>query len=348
MNHKHTGKPHLRPASRLLSLLTLLSLMVALVPLAQAARVPEVQGSELSTSATGSSSRSAERITGTNSPLQVSCLPGAMLEGEPPLVDEYVDNHNGGCNTVPPPFQQVNNTDFCGVSGWYDFQGSDYRDTDWLWVTASGTQIVWTVDADQETYMFLLGGTTFDCSGTITVDDLATASPGIPGQLIIPTTPGETVFLWVGPTEFNDPSGGNGEYSYTFNITGIETPAAVELASFTAASQGSAIVLEWETATELDNLGFNVYRSGAAEGERIQLNAALIPAQNPGSVLGATYRFLDETATPGVIYYYWLEDVDAYGAATLHGPVSGQLQSLWRLLPARPRIAPAAAGLQSQ
>ena len=344
MNHKHTDKPHLRPATRLLSLLLLAALVLALVPMALAAPTPEVQGSELSTSATGSSSRPVERLTGTNSPLQVSCLPGAMPEGEPPLVADYEDNHNGGCNTVPPVFQQVTNTDFCGVSGWYDYYGGQYRDTDWLWVTASGTEIVWTLDADQETHMFLLGGTTFDCSGSITVDDMATASPGMPGQLTIPTTPGEIVFLWVGPAYWDLPA----EYNYTFTITGIETPAAVELASFGATAQGSAILLEWETATELDNLGFNVYRSQAAEGERVQLNPALIPAQNPGSVLGATYSFLDEAAAPGVTYYYWLEDVDANGAATLHGPVSGQVQPLWRLLPARPRLAPVVPGLQSR
>ena len=123
------------------------------------------------------------------------------------------------------------------------------------------------------------------------------------------------------------------------NLVNNYYPTAVSLARFEAAPQGEAIRLEWETATELDNLGFNVYRSQAAEGERMQLNAALIPAQNPGSVLGATYRFLDETAVPGVPYYYWLEDVDANGAATAHGPVSGQAKALWRLLP-----APAAAG----
>ena len=27
-------------------------------------------------------------------------------------------------------------------------------------------------------------------------------------------------------------------------------------------------------------------------------------------------------ATPGVLYYYWLEDIDVYGTATRHGPVT--------------------------
>ena len=45
---------------------------------------------------------------------------------------------------------------------------------------------------------------------------------------------------------------------------------------------------------------------------------------------------------------HWLEDLDANGAATLHGPVSGPLQPLRRLLPARPRLSPAGPGLQSR
>jgi hypothetical protein len=85
-------------------------------------------------------------------------------------------------------------------------------------------------------------------------------------------------------------------------------PTAVELASFTATAQGGAILLEWETAAELDSLGFDLYRawplSSAARtatgGERQRLNVDLIPARAPGSAAGAAYRFLDETAAPGL------------------------------------------------
>ena len=38
-------------------------------------------------------------------------------------------------------------------------------------------------------------------------------------------------------------------------------PTAVKLLSFTATGQKKAIVLNWETASETDNLGFNLYRS---------------------------------------------------------------------------------------
>jgi hypothetical protein len=105
----------------------------------------------------------------------------------------------------------------------------------------------------------------------------------------------------------------------TFVIDG--PPSAVELARFEAAAQEDGILLEWETASELDNLGFNLYRSTALNGDYVQLNAALIPAQNPGAVFGGIYTWVDEDVTPGVTYFYKLEDVDIYGVATLHGPV---------------------------
>jgi hypothetical protein len=98
-------------------------------------------------------------------------------------------------------------------------------------------------------------------------------------------------------------------------------PTAVSLASFKATAVGDGIHVTWETANELDNLGFNLYRSESAESDRLQLNAALIPGQNSGSPVGAVYSFLDETAQPGVTYFYWLEAVDVHSGTALHGPV---------------------------
>jgi hypothetical protein len=118
------------------------------------------------------------------------------------------------------------------------------------------------------------------------------------------------------------------------------SPTAVELARFEAAPNGAAIALAWETATELDNLGFNLYRAQAPDGPRTQLNANLIPGQAPGSPVGAAYTWLDESVATGITYYYWLEDVDVYGVATLHGPVTAQLALPVRLPPARPRPKP--------
>ncbi len=55
----------------------------------------------------------------------------------------------------------------------------------------------------------------------------------------------------------------------------------------------------------------------------MQLNAALIPSQSPGSASGFAYTWLDTAdLVDGATYFYWLEDLDVSGATTLHGPVS--------------------------
>jgi hypothetical protein len=119
-------------------------------------------------------------------------------------------------------------------------------------------------------------------------------------------------------------------------------PTAVELASFTATPDRSAILVAWETVSEVDNRGFNLYRASSVDGVRTQLNAALIPSQlPPGSPEGAAYQWVDESIRSGITYYYWLEDVDVYGVKTIHGPVSAELSRSTRLfLPGRPRPAP--------
>ena len=104
---------------------------------------------------------------------------------------------------------------------------------------------------------------------------------------------------------------------------GSSTPLAVTLADFSAVQQGDCVLLTWETVSELNNRGFNLYRGASDAGPDRQLNETLIPSQSPGSPGGFIYTWEDcADLTPGVTYFYWVEDVDIHGAATLHGPVS--------------------------
>lgn len=98
-------------------------------------------------------------------------------------------------------------------------------------------------------------------------------------------------------------------------------PSAVALARFEAFPQEQGILVEWETATELDNLGFHLYRAEAAAGPWELLNATLIPVANPGAVFGSVYTWHDADVEPGATYFYRLEDVDIEGLSTFHGPV---------------------------
>jgi hypothetical protein len=86
------------------------------------------------------------------------------------------------------------------------------------------------------------------------------------------------------------------------------------------------VVVEWETASEVEAVGFYVYRAATALngwGEAVRLNAEMVAAQWPGSPVGGRYGYLDGTARPGVTGYYWLEAIDVYGTAIRYGPAAG-------------------------
>jgi hypothetical protein len=100
----------------------------------------------------------------------------------------------------------------------------------------------------------------------------------------------------------------------------VTAPQAVSLAWFEATGEGNDVRLNWETASEVNNLGFNLWR-GTSFDNRVQLNGELIPAQTPGGGQGALYEEWDRGVGVGT-FYYWLEDVDMSGNRTLHEPVS--------------------------
>lgn len=91
----------------------------------------------------------------------------------------------------------------------------------------------------------------------------------------------------------------------------------VELADFRAVGLVNNVLLQWTTAAELENAGFNLYRADSEDGEYVRINAKLIPTKG-SPINGATYRYLDTTVQRGKTYFYLLEDVDLNGVATVH------------------------------
>jgi hypothetical protein len=158
--------------------------------------------------------------------------------------------------------------------------------------------------------------------------------PVLPDPPPDPPLPAPPMPSWSGPLQARISTVG-GDKTVNFALD----PTAVELVSFDAAPQGNGVLLNWETATETDNVGFNVYRAETQSGQLIKINPYLIAAQNPGSTAGAAYSFLDESAVPGATYYYWLEDIDAAGVATRQGPAVAKMDAA-KALPGRPRPAP--------
>ena len=102
-----------------------------------------------------------------------------------------------------------------------------------------------------------------------------------------------------------------------FDDLNINDPVfAVTLSSFRAVRSHRGVVLRWRTGTEVDTLGFNVFRQQGAK--RVHLNRRLLPAL--GAVAGSSYSFLDRRA-PRRAVRYWLQDVSTRGVRTWHGPV---------------------------
>ncbi len=105
-------------------------------------------------------------------------------------------------------------------------------------------------------------------------------------------------------------------------------PTAVELLSFTATQNGRDVGLDWATAQEVDNYGFNLYRAAVDD-----FSQAVLIHFEPSSIAGgtgsgATYRYVDTPPGPGT-WRYWLADVDTHGAETRHAQSVGIVMPLF-------------------
>ena len=100
--------------------------------------------------------------------------------------------------------------------------------------------------------------------------------------------------------------------------TGIPTP--VTLLYFRIDSvNGSEVNLAWQTAMEVDNIGFNLYRGPTSDRSQATL-IHFVPAAPTGSSQGHQYQYTDAVPSAGV-WWYWLADVDTHGQETFHGPI---------------------------
>lgn len=115
----------------------------------------------------------------------------------------------------------------------------------------------------------------------------------------------------------------------TVTDTVSSTPTAVELLYFRADRLlGQQVRLQWATASEVDNFGFNLYRANVAD----LAQASLIhfePAVAQGSAPGATYIYADTAPSDGT-WWYWLADVDTTGRETVHDGISAMVSfDIW-------------------
>jgi hypothetical protein len=93
-------------------------------------------------------------------------------------------------------------------------------------------------------------------------------------------------------------------------------PSAATFTSMSAKRTARGVVVRWRTASEIDTLGFLVYRQ--VEGKRIRVTRTLIPAKSAAS--GSAYSYLDRRAPKGKALRYWIQQVAVDGSRSWYGP----------------------------
>ncbi len=96
-------------------------------------------------------------------------------------------------------------------------------------------------------------------------------------------------------------------------------PIAVRLAEYSIEAQDNGIMMRWKTSSEINNAGFNIYKSTAKDKDYVKVNEKLVPGQG-NSLEGAAYEFSDRIFENGT-FYYRLEDVAMDGRRRLHKPL---------------------------
>jgi hypothetical protein len=81
------------------------------------------------------------------------------------------------------------------------------------------------------------------------------------------------------------------------------------------------VTVTWETASEVNTMGFNLYRAeGSAEAAFEQVNAELIAAEGD-PLVGASYQVEDQDVGAGRLYFYQIEEVEWSGTRTRYPEV---------------------------
>ncbi len=135
----------------------------------------------------------------------------------------------------------------------------------------------------------------------MSIDPSGRGSIGIPWQSI------SEVIMIVKNMDCEERSSGR----YTFTASHDPSyPFALQF--FKAAEEQGNIALSWETGSEENLYGWNIYRSTEPEQSFSRINTIIIPALGDSSN-EIIYTFIDNSAHPSVRYYYYIEGITMEG-----------------------------------
>jgi len=209
-----------------------------------------------------------------------------------PLQDVY--------STTYLTYGYTDTTVFPHVSTWADPDSDDHHDDgviDWSDLTASegdlapngSVTVIVTFTAKADTHH--VGLPNDETEDTATAHDVRADPDGPGGPLLEETLPAESATDGVG----------------------IEFPTGVVLVSLNGVARPDGVLVTWQTASELEVLGFNLLRAEAGS-EWVLLNEVLIFAECAGAEWGADYGYRDGAVALGTTYYYLLEIVKSDGS----------------------------------
>ena len=119
-----------------------------------------------------------------------------------------------------------------------------------------------------------------------------------------------TVFV-TDQSGFSDPN--NGSFRWELTVS-----SSVELGAFAAAfePEGMQVRIQWSTIREMDNLGFDVFRSRSMEDGYEKITEERIRSREDGA-----YDIVDRSIEIGKTYFYKLVSEDLHGNEREYGPL---------------------------
>ena len=111
---------------------------------------------------------------------------------------------------------------------------------------------------------------------------------------------------------------------WTIGSRTSDNPLPVELLAFTSEIISDGIRLNWSTACEINNLGFEIWRSDKNDSNYVLLsdfrsNENLVGAGNSSRL--RDYYYTDRNVRDSYTYWYKIVDVDVSNQKTVHGPL---------------------------
>ncbi len=102
-----------------------------------------------------------------------------------------------------------------------------------------------------------------------------------------------------------------------FTVGDGVNPLPVQLVYFKASKQGEAALLEWETASEKNNQGFEIQAS--ADGRDFQ-RVGFVETRNGNSSSVQDYAYRDAQNSKAGLWYYRIKQTDTDGSVSYYGP----------------------------